>query len=210
MISILNLRMGNVGSVKKMLDFLGAESRIESNPEGILHSSGVVIPGVGAFDSGMRAIRSYGFEDVLTSKAQSGTPILGICLGMQLLGDFSDEGTSKGLGLVRGITRKFNFGSNYNKLKIPHMGWNTVKVINPHVISDNIGADARFYFVHSYHFDCKDPEDKLFVTPYGHDFVSGIAHENIVGVQFHPEKSHKFGIQIFRNFVNMCLCSDKE
>ena len=183
-----------------MLKKIGFKSTITSEPDFISKAGALIIPGVGAFDTGMKNLNEFGITEVLKYKVlEEQTPILGVCLGMQLLTKGSDEGELKGLGFIDAITRKFNFPDN--SLQIPHMGWNLTKTEKDSVLFKNMFPENRFYFVHSYYVDCNVKEDILTTTKYGIQFVSSFEHKNIVGFQFHPEKSHKFGKQLLKNFI---------
>ncbi|MEE9441118.1 MAG: imidazole glycerol phosphate synthase subunit HisH [candidate division Zixibacteria bacterium] len=202
MIIIVDYGMGNLRSIQNMLKHLNVSSEISSDREIISAASKIILPGVGSFEKAVENIDRLGIRDLLIEKARhEKIPFLGICLGMQLLGDSSEEGTLPGLGLVPGRSAKFNFESN--KMKIPHMGWNTVSIIKDDVLFGNMHEDSRFYFVHSYHFVCENETDILTITEYGNNFISAISNENIRGVQFHPEKSHKFGMKLLKNFSEL-------
>lgn len=205
MIAIIDYRMGNLGSIKNMLRKIGADSIITDAHDVISNADKIILPGVGAFDHAMRNLSDLNLRDLLTQKALvDRIPTLGICLGMQLLTHGSDEGVLDGLGWIDGRTRKFEF-SKEQKLKIPHMGWNTIELGNPRSpLVTEMYDGSRFYFVHSYFVDCSDQSSVLMTTNYGHKFVSAVNKDNIYGVQFHPEKSHKFGLQILTNFVKYC------
>lgn len=204
MIAIIDYGMGNLGSVYNMLQRIGEQSIITSSIKEIETASKIILPGVGAFDNAMHNIRALGMEGVLQEKAlQEKVPFLGICLGMQLLTNKSEEGELNGLSFFDAEVLKFHFGFEDN-LKIPHMGWNIVNTKKENVLfKDMPDQEARFYFVHSYHVLCNDDLDILAETHYGYKFTCAIQKENIYGAQFHPEKSHKFGIQLFKNFVKI-------
>lgn len=195
--------MGNLGSVQNILKKIGYKSIITSDSKIITEASKIILPGVGHFQKAMSNLSEFGLIDVLKEKAiNEKTPVLGICLGMQLLTNHSEEGDVEGLKLIDATVKKFKFDNNCN-LKIPHMGWNYAA---PNLKAKlNYGFDdlSKFYFVHSYHAVCPNPENILFKTTYGYEFASGIYKGNIYGVQFHPEKSHKFGMQLMKNFVNL-------
>jgi glutamine amidotransferase len=162
----------------------------------------LILPGVGAFDAGMKRLAELNLIDLLNDKAlNQKTPTLGVCLGMQLLTRKSQEGVLPGLGWIAGETVRFHFDSQHAHLKIPHMGWNTITLQKPGALFAGLDATARFYFVHSYHVACDRADDIVTTTEYGYAFVSALERANIFGAQFHPEKSHKFGMRVLKNFV---------
>lgn len=198
-IIIIDYGMGNLGSIKNMFKAVGAEAIITSKLEVIKNARKIVLPGVGAFDNGMENIKKMGLLPVLNELVlDKKVPVLGICLGMQLMTRKSEEGKLPGLGWVQADTEKFQ--SNIG-LKIPHMGWNDVKITKNHYLVKNLDQDARFYFVHSYHVVVDAVQDTLMETNYGYAFTSAFQKENIIGVQFHPEKSHKYGMELIKNFA---------
>lgn len=202
MITIVDYGMGNLGSVKNMFRYIKVDSEITGDIEKIEKATKLLLPGVGAFDAAMERINSSGFKNVLDKKVlQDKVPVLGICLGMQLLTNSSEEGKLPGLGWIPAKTIKFNFENN--NIKIPHMGWNSVKLTKPHMLTDSLPDDPRFYFVHSYYVQAEDKNDVLATTHYGIDFHSMLQKENIMGAQFHPEKSHKFGMKLLENFAKI-------
>ena len=203
MIAIVDYGMGNLASIKNMLKKLGVPSEITSSPSVLEKAEKIILPGVGAFDNAMINIRNFGLIDILTNKAlKEKVPILGICLGMQVLMSSSEEGQESGLGWIEGKSLRFRFSDSNPQLKVPHMGWNRVYPKDTTSLYKNI-VDPRFYFVHSFYVKCQRPEDSLAKTSYGFDFDSSIHKENIYGTQFHPEKSHKFGMQLLKNFVEI-------
>jgi glutamine amidotransferase len=201
MIVIIDYNLGNVNSIANMIKKIGYKCIITSNPHEISQADKIILPGVGAFDYGIQNLKKLNIYNIIIKKViEEKTPILGICLGMQLLTDGSEEGIEKGFGFVKGYAKKFQFSDN--NLKVPHMGWNTVKITKKSklfYVMEN--QENRFYFVHSYAVECFDEEDILTLTSYGYDFVSAFEKNNIIGVQFHPEKSHKFGMQLLKNFI---------
>ncbi len=202
MIVIIDYGMGNLGSIANMLKKVGAQAVISSDPAIIETAGKLILPGVGAFDNGMRNLAERGLIPVLNARVvQDKIPILGLCLGMQLFTRQSEEGQLPGLGWIEADTLRFKFDETQSNLKIPHMGWNTVQISQAHPIFEEMYADARFYFVHSYHVVCSDPSNTLTQSTYGYTFTSSVVKDNILGMQFHPEKSHRFGIKLFRNFV---------
>ncbi len=204
MIVIIDYDMGNVGSIANMIKRVGGESVISNDPATIESASKLILPGVGAFDTGMQNIDRFGLRALLDKKVlQDRTPILGICLGMQLLGKRSDEGELPGLGWVDAETVRLPASTpEVSKIRIPHMGWNYATPAKEDPLFKGMPEEPRFYFVHSYHVACKNPEDTLTKTQYGIPFTSALSHKNIWGTQFHPEKSHSFGMKLFHNFVH--------
>ena len=201
MLVIVDYGIGNVGSIKNMLRKAGAEAIISGAIDVIANAKSLVLPGVGAFDRAMDRLRSLNMVPILNKKAlEDKIPILGICLGMQMLTDRSEEGTKPGLGWIRGETRRFKHASG-SPLRIPHMGWNTaIPDQNSGLIANAVGD--RFYFVHSYHVVCLDPNDVMAWTDYGYKFASAVRRDNIMGVQFHPEKSQHAGLRLLQNFAH--------
>ena len=199
MIGIVDYGMGNVGSVESMINFLGYhKTKIVKSPEELDLVDKIILPGVGSFDNGMDNIIRSGLRlELYHQVLEKRKPVLGICLGMQLLMQKSEEGDLPGLGFIKGECKKFNFSDT--KLKVPHMGWNKAKPIK----SDLCKKDSRFYFVHSYYVECQNKEDIMLETNYGIKFTSGVSKDNIFGVQFHPEKSHKYGMKLIENFINL-------
>lgn len=204
MIAILDYGLGNLGSIANMLKVIGEKSVITNDVNIIEKADGIILPGVGAFDAGMQKLNDIGLASVIKDKANAGVPILGICLGMQLLGRRSEEGTLDGLGLIPFECKKFSFEDN-SELKVPHMGWDIVDIKqkeNP-LVKDMNGLQ-RYYFVHSYYAICDDSSNALMACDYGKEFVAAVCKGNVIGVQFHPEKSHDFGLLLFKNFVEIC------
>ncbi len=201
MLLIIDYGLGNLVSVKNMFKKLGIEAVISDKINKIENASKLILPGVGSFDNGMNLIREKGLLEILNKKVLiEKTPILGICLGMQLLTKSSEEGKEKGLGWIDADTVKFNF--NDKALKIPHMGWNYVQVKKENKLINSNGKH-RFYFVHSYYVKCHNPSDIIATCNYGNDFTCILNHENIYGAQFHPEKSLKFGMEVLSNFSKL-------
>jgi glutamine amidotransferase len=202
MIVIVDYGMGNVGSIRNMFHRLGLESTITNNPAAIARADRLILPGVGAFDIGMRNLRACGLIPLLEMKVQQEhTPVLGICLGMQLLTLGSEEGQLCGLGWIEADTVRFRFADQIAPPKVPHMGWSRVRPEKDSPLSEGMSAEARFYFVHSYHVRCRHDEDIWLSCEYGVRFTAAVRRGNIVGVQFHPEKSHKFGMRLLDNFA---------
>ena len=203
MITIINYGMGNLGSVQNMLKRIGVKSVISSDINEIEKAEKILLPGVGAFDAAISKIDELNLRPILTYMAkEKKVPFLGICLGMQLLTESSEEGVLNGLNFVSAKTIKFKFPEN-SDLKIPHMGWNLVTKKTESVLTKNFTNEFRFYFVHSYHVKCDNPINSILTTNYGYEFDSAIENENVFGAQFHPEKSHKYGMQLLSNFANI-------
>ena len=203
MITIVNYGMGNLGSVQNMCKRIGVPSEITGDPDVIAKSSKLLLPGVGAFDAAMQKIADSGLRTILDKKVlEEKIPVLGICLGMQLLTDSSEEGMLPGLGWIPAKTLKFKFPPD-SKLKIPHMGWNYVFSKRQSPLTNDLPEEPRFYFVHSYFVKCDDEQDVLTLTPYGSEFHSIIQKDNVYGAQFHPEKSHKYGMKLLANFAKI-------
>lgn len=194
--------MGNLGSIANMLRRIGHDSIITSDLDKIASATKLILPGVGSFDMGMQCMNDMGISPTITKKVlEEKVPILGICLGMQLMTDGSDEGRQQGLGWIKGRFEKFSFGGDKKMFKVPHMGWNRMQPAKPSKLMEGFEETPRFYFVHSYYFKPGNLTDVLGTTSYGIEYTSAFEHENILGVQFHPEKSHKYGMNLLKNFA---------
>ena len=205
MISILDYGAGNTNSVIRMIERAGGRANRISTIDEILAAKKLIIPGVGAFDHGMTQLSSKGLIDPLNVVAfEKPIPILGICLGMQLMCRGSEEGTEPGLGWIAADVVRFNT-TKVNGLRIPHMGWNTLKIVQENPLLPLEDTEKRFYFVHSYRVCCDNLDDPIAITHYGEDFVAAFQRSNLMGVQFHPEKSHRFGMDLIRRFVEFNL-----
>lgn len=202
MIVIVDYNMGNVGSIANMIKYVGGTSIISNNHKDIEKAEKIILPGVGSFDTGVENLRKFNLIEILSKKAlKDRIPVFGICLGMQLLSRSSEEGELKGLGWVKAKTVKFSLDENLN---IPHMGWNDVAVNKDNEgLLSGFDSDPRFYFDHSFHLVCDNKEDIMGETEYSYPFASAIRSDNIYGVQFHPEKSHKYGMKVFENFISL-------
>lgn len=204
MIVIVDYGMGNLGSIVNMLKRIGVKALVSGNPQEIKDATKLILPGVGAFDTAMARLAEMDLIQLLTQKVvEQQTLTLGVCLGMQLLTERSEEGELPGLGWIEGETVRFHFDDDNSHLKIPHMGWNSTVVQHQDMLLHELEQDSRFYFVHSYHVLCKNKEDILASTNYGYEFSSIVRRGNVMGAQFHPEKSHKFGMKLLANFVEM-------
>lgn len=205
MITIVDYGMGNLGSIKNMFKYIGVETTIESDVDKIKNASKILLPGVGSFDTAMKKINESDLKEVLNEKAlKEQVPVLGICLGMQLLTKSSEEGSISGLGWIEAQTISFKDRVDIN-YRVPHMGWNLVNKSNDSLLTkdfDNFD-EVIFYFVHSYFVKVEDEKNSILKTNYGIEFDSAIQKDNIFGAQFHPEKSHKFGMKLFENFARI-------
>ncbi|PCI99624.1 MAG: imidazole glycerol phosphate synthase subunit HisH [Flavobacteriales bacterium] len=202
MITIIDYGAGNVKSVENMLKKIGVESILTNKIEKIKSATKLILPGVGHFDYGMQNLQRTGIIETLDKKVLvEKTPILGICLGSQMLGNQSEEGIEKGLGWIDMDVKKFNL--NDSSLKVPHMNWSNTTPNKKSKLFESMFENPRFYFVHSYFMSPNNHEDTLCSVNYGGNFVAAVEKENIYGVQFHPEKSHKFGMKLLENFANI-------
>tara|TARA_Y100001935_G_C17289382_1_gene502352 strand:- start:730 stop:1344 length:615 start_codon:yes stop_codon:yes gene_type:complete len=204
MINIIDLGVSNVSSVANMVKKVGGTPNIISDHSELntIKSNKAILPGVGSFDSAMKMLnRGNWFNSLNQYIENSSNSILGICLGMQIMFNRSEEGQLEGLKWIDGDIRKFQFEDK--KLKVPHMGWNFVSPKKDDVLFQSSSERQRFYFVHSFFASCNDKNDILSLTNYGIDFVSSVKKNNIYGVQFHPEKSHRYGMHIINNFINI-------
>jgi len=200
-VTVVDYGMGNVGSIVNMLRRLGHAAIVTSDAETILKAEKLILPGVGAFNLGMKRLHEMGLVEALNQKVLvERTPVLGICLGLQLMAKGSTEGEAEGLGWVDANVVRFDAAKAVTPIRIPHMGWNIAKPIAGNGLIDAAGPQ-RFYFVHGYHLSGLAPEQTLCTTDYGYEFASGIASGNIFAVQFHPEKSHQFGMRLIKNFI---------
>ncbi len=191
----------NIRSALKAFEYLGADIELTSDPAVVRQGNKLVLPGVGAFGSGMAAVRAQGLDTAVQERVAAGVPLLGICVGMQFLFETGYEmGTHQGLGLVPGDVRRFELPSDY---KIPHMGWNQIDHDNSHWLLQNVPSGSYVYFVHSYHCTPSNDTDSIASTEYGpKQFTAVVSHENVYGIQFHPEKSQKHGLQILQNYID--------
>lgn len=203
MITVIDYGAGNIGSVLNMIKHVGGTAAVARDARAVLGARKILLPGVGSFDNAMSRLDNLGLIEPLKERASQGTPFLGICLGMQLLANRSEEGKLEGLGLIPGQVRRFQFEGEDASLKIPHMGWNRAAPVKDHPLIAGLGEDARFYFVHSFFFECEDPANILLRSSYGGAFTSGVQRGNVMGVQFHPEKSHRYGMQLIKNFLGI-------
>ncbi|TFB55265.1 imidazole glycerol phosphate synthase subunit HisH [Cryobacterium sp. Sr3] len=199
-VGILNYGVGNVGSLVNMFRKLDIETQLVSTADDIRRVSRLVLPGVGSFDHAMRALEHKELIEPLREYADSGNFLLGICLGMQLLMDSSEEGVLCGLGYIGGVARRFQADGATQVLRVPHMGWNSISPAKDSLVFANLREKNRFYFAHSYYVECAQEPDVLATTDYEITFASMVARENVMGAQFHPEKSHVYGMTLLENW----------
>jgi glutamine amidotransferase len=197
-IAIVDFGAGNLRSVRRALEAAGAQPIITGDPDQVRAAQAVILPGVGAAGDAIRHLRERGLDRAVRDAAAAGTPLLGVCLGLQLLFDRSEEGDQECLGLLPGVVRRLPAG-----LKVPHMGWNQVDARIDHPLFAGVPSGCDFYFVHSYYADPADPETVVSQTDYGVRFASVVARDNVMATQFHPEKSGTDGLAIYRNFVGL-------
>lgn len=200
-IHVVDYGAGNIGSVLNMIKRVGGEALPTGDAQVLSAATKILLPGVGSFDNAVQKLQRLGLVEVLRERAAAGIPFLGICLGMQLLASGSEEGALPGLDLISGTVRKFSLDASHTSLKIPHMGWNLIRHVKDSRLTAGLDDRSRFYFVHSYHYECTNAADRLLETHHGYVFTSGVERGNVMGVQFHPEKSHRYGMQLIKNFV---------
>lgn len=204
MITILDYGLGNVKAFANVYKKLNISTQIIDRAENLKNVSKLILPGVGAFDFAMKRLEDSGMRQTLNELVLGNrVPVLGICVGMQMLAKSSEEGELPGLGWIDGEVKRFDVTKLLGKTHLPHMGWNNVAPINTSQLFHNFNSDSRFYFLHSYYFSCNKKENVIATTNYGEEFTSAVNSENIYGVQFHPEKSHQWGVQLLYNFANL-------
>jgi glutamine amidotransferase len=201
-VSVLDYGAGNVGSVIRMLEKSGAKAFKIATEDQVLNAQKLIIPGVGSFDYGMQNLLDKSLIEPLNTLKERNIPILGICLGMQLMCKSSEEGKLDGLGWLDADVVKFDAAAHPN-IRIPHMGWNTIDTARENSLLGNPNEELRFYFVHSYYVSSHKKEDVMAYTTYGNNFVSAFSKDNVYGVQFHPEKSHRFGMNLIQNYLKL-------
>ena len=204
MICIIDYGLGNLDAFFNIYKKLNIQTKFAKNCDDLVDVDKIILPGVGAFDHAMELLNASGMRDkldqlVLVDKI----PVIGICVGMQILGKSSEEGKLDGLGWIDGIVKKIDVSLIEHDTKLPHMGWNNINILQNDPLFNNLEFDALFYFLHSYYFECHDKKDILARSKYGNDFSCAINRRNIYGVQFHPEKSHSYGVTLLKNFANL-------
>jgi imidazole glycerol-phosphate synthase subunit HisH len=204
MIAIVDYGLGNIRAFENVYNNLNIPVIIARLPEHLLKADKIILPGVGSFDYAMKQLSDSGMLDILNELVlERKIPVMGICVGMQMLAKSSEEGKIPGLGWLDAEVKRFRLSTFVNAACIPHMGWNDIKPAKTHNLLKNLEHDARFYFLHSYYFHCNRKENILATTDYGINFISAVNQNNISGVQFHPEKSHQWGIQLLKNFSDL-------
>ena len=204
MITIVDYGLGNIRAFQNVYHRLNIEAKTATTAAALANASKVILPGVGSFDDAMARLAQSGMREALDDLAlHRGVPILGVCVGMQMLGHGSDEGQLPGLGWIDGRVKGLESRTTADTLPVPHMGWNDVRPVARSRLFDQLDSGARFYFLHSYYFVCDRDEDQLAVANYGADFACAAHSRNIFGVQFHPEKSHHYGARLLQNFAEM-------
>lgn len=204
MIAIINYGLGNIRAFANVYKNLNIPCKIATKTDDLKNAAKIMLPGVGAFDCAMQLLQKSGMRGSLDELVlQRNIPVLGICVGMQIMAFSSEEGNLPGLGWIQGEVKKINTSKLAQKTHLPHMGWNNVNPIQDTGLFQDIKSGSRFYFLHSYYFDCYDNQDVIAITDYGDQFACAVNSDNIYGVQFHPEKSHQNGIQLLKNFANL-------
>jgi len=204
MITIINYGSGNIRAIANIYERLKIPFKIANYPEEVTGAEKIILPGVGAFDETISMLDESGFRSILDHEVLNNhIPVLGICVGMQIFAKKSEEGSLHGLGWINGEVKKIDKALLSSKPKIPHLGWNSIKVAKTNGLFREVDEEQGFYFLHSYYFECADQDDVMSTTVYGKTFASSVHHDNTYGVQFHPEKSHQNGVNILKNFA--CL-----
>ena len=204
MITIIDYGSGNISAIGNIYKRLNIDYKIAKSPSEIIGAHKLFLPGVGAFDETMILLENSGFRKALDIEVLiNKVPIIGICVGMQVLGGSSEEGQLPGLGYIKGHVKRLDENLIINKPFLPHMGWNNISLKRPSPLFEDIDTEIGFYFLHSFYFECDNHSDVLATTEYGHTFASAINQENVYGIQFHPEKSHHNGVSLLKNFANL-------
>ena len=202
MITIIDYGLGNIRAFVNVYERLNIKTKVAHNAEDIKDATKIILPGVGAFDYAMAQLNASGMRDELENQVLGNKiPVVGICVGMQMLAKSSDEGNLPGLGWIDGVVKLFDSNLIAYKTRLPHMGWNNINPVNGHDLLNGLDAQSRFYFLHSYYFVCYNEKEIISTTEYGISYASAVNRENIFGIQFHPEKSHSNGIQLLKNFA---------
>ncbi len=204
MISVVDYGLGNIGAFLNMYKRMNVPAKSVRTADELADATRIVLPGVGAFDHAMELLDASGMRQTLDHKVmQDKVPVVGICVGMQILADTSEEGQGRGLGWVPGVVRHFRSMPTPENLPLPHMGWNDVTPTNDAGLFSGLERDARFYFLHSFYYEPADPTHSAAIATYGKEFACAVRRDNVWGVQFHPEKSHHFGAMLLKNFAEV-------
>jgi len=204
LITIIDYGSGNISAIGNIYERLNIDYKIAKSPSEIIGAHKLFLPGVGAFDETMILLENSGFRKALDIEVLiNKVPIIGICVGMQVLGSSSEEGKLPGLGYIKGHVKRLDENLIINKPSLPHMGWNNISLKRQSPLFEDIDTEIGFYFLHSFYFECDNHSDVLATTDYGQSFASAINHENVYGIQFHPEKSHNNGVSLLKNFANI-------
>jgi glutamine amidotransferase len=204
LITIIDYGSGNISAIGNIYERLNIDYKIAKSPSEIIGAHKLFLPGVGAFDETMILLENSGFRKALDIEVLiNKVPIIGICVGMQVLGVSSEEGKLPGLGYIKGHVKRLDENLIMNKPSLPHMGWNDISLIYQSPLFEDIDTEIGFYFLHSFYFECDNYSDIMATTEYGQSFASAINHKNVYGIQFHPEKSHHNGVSLLKNFANL-------
>lgn len=204
MITIIDYGSGNINAIANIYEKLKVEYKIAKTPEDVVGAQKIFLPGVGAFDETISKLDSIGFRKVLDKEVlENNVPIIGICVGMQILAESSEEGTLNGLGYIKGKVKKIDATLLQHKPKLPHLGWNSIEIKRASSLLNGIDPEMGFYFLHTYYFECENDNDVLTSTYYGRSFSSAVNNKNVYGIQFHPEKSHSNGVNLLHNFAKL-------
>lgn len=204
MITIIDYGSGNIRAIGNIYDKLNVAYKIAKTPAEVVGAKKIFLPGVGAFDETISMLDKTGFREVLDIEVlQNKVPIIGICVGMQILAESSEEGTLNGLGYIKGRVKKIDASLLNHKPKLPHLGWNSIEIVRQNELLKDIDPEFGFYFLHTYYFECDSQEDVITTTHYGKPFASAVNNGNVYGIQFHPEKSHHNGINLLHNFAKL-------
>ena len=204
MITIIDYGLGNIRAFVNVYERLNIKTKVAHNANEIKGATKIILPGVGAFDYAMKQLNASGMRDELDNKVLGEKiPVIGICVGMQILANSSEEGILPGLGWIDGEVKLFDTSKIKHKTRLPHMGWNNINPVNGHNLLNGLDSQSRFYFLHSYYFVCHNENEIISTTEYGISYASAVNRENIFGIQFHPEKSHSNGIQLLHNFAKL-------
>ena len=204
MITIIDYGLGNILAFANVYKRLNIPINVAKTADDLVGATKLILPGVGAFDNAMQRLDQSGMRESIDHLVlQQGVTVLGICVGMQILAHCGEEGKLRGLGWIDGQVKKLDIKSLPHRTHLPHMGWNNVRPLTANRLFAGLDTDSRFYFLHSYYFECKNRDDVLADSDYGVRFSCAVNHKNIYGVQFHPEKSHHFGVQLLKNFAEL-------